>query len=354
MKPLPRPFTILGLILLFFHWNIDCSEAQQSEEKQPPELDIAAIEQVTGMKGTECKGEYKLTVPHNDLDVTVDGFTIIPSMGMGSWAAWQGTPDNASVAGDFVMLAYEVEPVIEALVQNRIEVITLHNHMIHEEPRMFFLHYWGTGPTEALTQGLREALNQIGAAPGKVWNFEDIPEGSFPAGWKAETTNPDRTEGTWEVIADPTAPSGSKVLKLSDTGASSGGTYNIAWTGQVSFANGTIEVKVKAGTGREDQGGGPIWRVQNKNNYYIARWNPLEDNFRLYYVKDGDRVQIASADADLSTDQWHTIKIEQEGSKIEGYLDGEKNSRLITRPWFRLVESGFGQKPMRLPLLMIW
>lgn len=332
MKSLKQTASILGLAVALLQWNIGCSEARQQKAEQMPSLDIATIEQVTGRKGTGQEGEYKLSVPQNDLDVTVDEFTIIPPMGMGSWAAfspteegailmgdvvvkedeiaavqqvlidnglkvtalhnhfvreepgvmymhiggqgsekelasgvkavfdkiaelrggnpadaeagevenrldtdriaeilghegsmnrgvykvtigrpdvelkmeagehseeheeydeneedeedqedhphhqvstfmgfntwaaWQGTPENAAVAGDFVMLADEVDDVIEALVTNGIEVVALHNHMIHEEPRVFFLHYWGTGAAEVLAKGLREALDQTGPA----------------------------------------------------------------------------------------------------------------------------------------------------------------------------------------------
>jgi hypothetical protein len=92
----------------------------------------------------------------------------------------------------------------------------------------------------------------------------------------------------------------------------------------VEFQNGVINVKVKAVAGREDQGGGLIWRVQDKDNYYIARWNPLEDNFRLYYVKDGRRKMLESAKIKSDPANWHAIQIEQNGDVIECYFDGEK------------------------------
>ncbi len=74
---------------------------------------------------------------------------------------------------------------------------------------------------------------------------------------------------------------------VTDTRGAGGSTFNLAWTDGARFQNGTIEVKVKARTGREDQGGGPIWRVQDKDNYYVARWNPLEDNFRVVSSSEG-------------------------------------------------------------------
>src|SRR5437763_11518129 len=91
------------------------------------------------------------------------------------------------------------------------------------------------------------------------------------------------------------------------------------------FQDGEIEVKVRANTGEEDQGGGLIWRVRDANNYYVARYNPLENNFRLYYVKNGNRTQIASARSiNIKAGEWFSIKLIQHGTKIEGYLNGKK------------------------------
>src|SRR5258705_13915361 len=88
-----------------------------------------------------------------------DGSTF---MGFNTWAAWQGTPEKAAVAGDFTMLENEVAPVIKTLIENGIEVVAVHNHMVHETPKIFFLHYWGVGPVEKLAHGLRAALDQTG------------------------------------------------------------------------------------------------------------------------------------------------------------------------------------------------
>lgn len=137
-------------------------KATQCKQTMFKPLDIAAIERVTGLKGKESNGEYKITIPQNDLSIDVDGFKIIPPMGLGTWAAFQGTPERAAVAGDFTLLADEVAPVIKALVENGSEVVAVHNHMVHEQPRIFFLHYWGVGNAEQLAKGLKAALDQTG------------------------------------------------------------------------------------------------------------------------------------------------------------------------------------------------
>lgn len=80
--------------------------------------------------------------------------------GFGTGIAFQGTPKNAAVTGDIAMLADEVPEVMSTLVNNGIKVVSLHNHMLYEHPRIFFLHYWGTGNAQELARGLRKALDQ--------------------------------------------------------------------------------------------------------------------------------------------------------------------------------------------------
>ncbi len=157
--------------------------------------------------------------------------------------------------------------------------------------------------------------------------FDDVEVGRLPAGWKVEANHPKGRPADWSVQKDATAPSGGQVLAL-EINDYNRGTFNICWTNQSSFQDGIVEVKVKAREGSVDQGGGPIWRVQDKDNYYIARWNPLEDNFRVYYVKESKRVQLGSATAELPADQWHTITIHHHGNQILAYLNGEKQLEL--------------------------
>ncbi len=83
-------------------------------------------------------------------------------MGFNTWAAWQGTQDKAAVCGDFTMLENEVQPVIKALIEHGIEVVAIHNHMVHEKPKIFFLHYWGVGPVATMATGLKAALDKTG------------------------------------------------------------------------------------------------------------------------------------------------------------------------------------------------
>ena len=128
----------------------------------PYSIDSKKLDDILGYKGEMSKGVYKYTIGRPDVSLKEHGVTITTFFGFNTWAAFQGTPDHAAVAGDFTMLEEEVTPVIKALVENGIEVVAVHNHMVHEQPRIFFLHYWGVGNAEQLAKGLKAALDQTG------------------------------------------------------------------------------------------------------------------------------------------------------------------------------------------------
>lgn len=157
-----------------------------------------------------------------------------------------------------------------------------------------------------------------------VFTFENEATGEIPVNWKIEATNQKGPLASWEIVEDKTAPSGKKVLALTHPNHTFGGTFNLCWTDQIQFLNGEIIVKFKANSGVEDQGGGVIWRAKDINNYYISRYNPLENNFRIYYVKEGARRMLASARIKLPAHQWHELKIVHKGVIISGYLNGKK------------------------------
>jgi hypothetical protein len=136
-------------------------------EKVENSLDTQKLASILGHKGDMNSGVYKMTIGRPDVDLREHGQKVSSFMGFNTWAAWQGTPERAAVAGDFAMLEDEVAPVIKALVENGIEVVAVHNHMVHEKPRIFFLHYWGVGAAEKLATGLKAALDQTGKPQGK-------------------------------------------------------------------------------------------------------------------------------------------------------------------------------------------
>ena len=125
-------------------------------------IESQKLDAILGYKGEFSKGVYKYTIGRPDIVLKEHGVAISTFLGFNTWAAFQGTPDHAAVAGDFTMLEDEVAPVIKALIENGIEVVAVHNHMVHEQPKIFFLHYWGTGNAEQLAKGLKAALDQTG------------------------------------------------------------------------------------------------------------------------------------------------------------------------------------------------
>jgi hypothetical protein len=138
------------------------SAGTASSEAVTNTIDTKRLDEILGYKAEMSKGVYKYTIGRPDVKLMEHGVPVSTFLGFNTWAAFQGTADKAAVAGDFTMLENEVEPVLKALIENGIEVVALHNHMVHEQPRIFFLHYWGIGNAEQLAKGLRVALNQTG------------------------------------------------------------------------------------------------------------------------------------------------------------------------------------------------
>lgn len=172
--------------------------------------------------------------------------------------------------------------------------------------------------------------------------FEDTSPGQLPSGWTVAATHAGWVLATWTVEAAATPHGGRHVLSLTEPGAQSlvqrvvgSDTYNLCWTSAPRFADVDLEVALRGNAGRLDQGGGPIWRAQDANNYYVARYNPLERNLRVYFVKDGNRVQLASAEGlAVRTGEWFAIRIVHRGTSIQAYLNGvrliEVDDRTLT------------------------
>lgn len=140
----------------------DPAKGTASMESVPNTLDTKKLDAIIGAKAEMSKGVYKDTIGRTDVKLTEHGIPVTTFLGFNTWAAFQGSPDHAAVAGDFTMLESEVAPVIKALIENGIEVVAVHNHMTQEQPRIFFLHYWGVGDAEQLAKGLKAALDQTG------------------------------------------------------------------------------------------------------------------------------------------------------------------------------------------------
>jgi hypothetical protein len=130
----------------------------------PPaiDLDTAQLDQVIGVKGQANGGVYQFAVPRRD-PVTEDGMAMAPvgPLGVATAIGFQPTGGGkAAITGDFVLTGDEVNPVIKALRENGIEVTAVHSHMLTEQPRLFFMHFWANDDALKLAKGLRAALDK--------------------------------------------------------------------------------------------------------------------------------------------------------------------------------------------------
>jgi hypothetical protein len=157
----------------------------------------------------------------------------------------------------------------------------------------------------------------------RTFRFTKGDAGKVPAGWQATQTNEGKGSA-WEVVADATAPSKTGFV-LAQVGTAPGKVFNLCVATDTSYRDVEILVDFKAVAGEKDQGGGLVWRYQDANNYYVARMNPLEDNYRVYKVVAGARMQLGTKeDVKVPTGEWHRLKVRHVGDRIECFLDGKK------------------------------
>lgn len=137
------------------------TQANATPPSPTVDLDTVIIDQTLGYKGKVNGGVYQVSVPRAE-KIRDGGMDVSDAMGSAIAINFQRTGDGrAAITGDFVLIATEVEPVLRTLRQNGIEVTALHNHMLNDEPRLFFLHFWANDDVSKLVHGLRAALDRI-------------------------------------------------------------------------------------------------------------------------------------------------------------------------------------------------
>ena len=132
------------------------------------DLDTARIDQLTGLKGkmNEKEGVYKVTFPRNDVKIAVDGWTMPPFMGLGTWAAFtKQRKDGAMVMGDTVLFEDEVNPAMSAALDNGLNVTALHNHFFFDHPKVYFMHIEGEGTVDKLAGAVRKVYDKMQTNP---------------------------------------------------------------------------------------------------------------------------------------------------------------------------------------------
>jgi hypothetical protein len=149
------------------------------------------------------------------------------------------------------------------------------------------------------------------ALPGekRTWDFEGEASGRIARGFTGEA-------GDWKVVTLD------KGQALGQLGKSPGPTFNVALVEDPAAKDVVLSVRMEAVAGEIDQGGGLVWRAKDAKNYYVARYNPLEENYRLYTVVDGERTMLRSVDI-KRTEGWHRLVVMMRGDQIECFYDGQ-------------------------------
>src|SRR5882724_74922 len=151
------------------------------------DLNTARIDELTGLKGkmNEKEGIYKVTFPRNDVKVAVDGWTMPPFMGLGTWAAFtKGAHTEAMVMGDTVLFEDEVNAAMSAALDNGLSVTALHNHFFFDQPKVYFMHIEGEGSVEKLASAVKKVYDTTKAIRGPnakpAESFSAVGQPSLP------------------------------------------------------------------------------------------------------------------------------------------------------------------------------
>ena len=129
-----------------------CSLDMSAQKKT---IDTTTIERIIGIKGQSNNGEYKVTIPQNDLSVEVDGFKIIPGMGLGTWIAFTPTKDGAMIMGDIVLTETDLKGVQQEVIKQGLTISAIHNHFVRNHPNILYMHIGGSGSTDQVAQKTR-------------------------------------------------------------------------------------------------------------------------------------------------------------------------------------------------------
>jgi hypothetical protein len=156
--------TVLHTALAETKTPLSASPAAPVAAPPPIDLDTAAIDQTLGAKGTNNGGIYQFSIPRAE-PIKDNAMDVPPPMGSANAINFQPTGGGkAAITGDFVLIAKEVNPVLRALREHGIEVTAIHNHMLDDQPHLYFMHFWANDDAKKLAEGLKAALAQINIA----------------------------------------------------------------------------------------------------------------------------------------------------------------------------------------------
>lgn len=140
-----------------------CTLGSSASAQKAPALDTAAIEQLTGAKGSidAAEGVFKVSLPRADIQATVGGVRVTPPLGLTAWAAFTQTAKHTMVMGDIVLLENQVNPVMSIALDSGLEVTALHNHFLGDTPKVMFMHVGGMGETKALAAAIGKIFARL-------------------------------------------------------------------------------------------------------------------------------------------------------------------------------------------------
>src|SRR5678816_2606855 len=186
---------LISLLSVFI--SVSCFAQNMANMSSP--IDSTVIEKAMGMKGKWNKGEYKITVPQNDLSIMVDGFKITPPMGLGTWIAFAPGMNGAMIMGDIIVTETDLKPVQQEIIRQGLTITAIHNHFVRNHPNVMYMHIDGNGSTEEMAQKAKAVLDKVkevrGGDPSKgttsneeVQNTLDTKRLDEIIGHKAEMT----------------------------------------------------------------------------------------------------------------------------------------------------------------------
>jgi hypothetical protein len=156
----------------------------------------------------------------------------------------------------------------------------------------------------------------------KTLNFDSDSAGKAPAGYTSYATG-GGPAGKWVVTVMNDAPSGKNVVVQTDADRTDT-RFPVLIADNGDYADLDVSVKGRALSGKIDQGIGLVFRFRDPNSYYVVRANALENNFRLYKMVNGKRLQFAGVNATVSTGQWHTLRVTAKGDHMTCWFDGKQ------------------------------
>jgi hypothetical protein len=168
--------TIISLLIVFFGYLMTgflessyiYAQGQTNANIKENKSILARIEQITNAKGEfiEKEGVYKVGFPRSDLKVNISGVRMNPAMGLTVWAGFKITGNNTMVMGDTVLAEDQVNPVMDAALENGLEVTAIHNHFLWDSPKVMFMHIAGMGDTEKVAGAVGKVFAEIKKTAG--------------------------------------------------------------------------------------------------------------------------------------------------------------------------------------------